>query len=204
VAEADPSVGLVSSLNTYGPDVFWEPIPPDPPADPVTLDDLVLRSRFGSCGVLARRTCFETVGYFDETLRSVEDRDMWIRIAARYRVVCVRAALWWYQATPGSMSRNPERMEKFEYLVLERAFRMPELAGRRLLRRKAMGLASLASAWAFFDAGRPGTAIRRLVRSLAWWPVPYRQPDVRGSWPRARLLVAAIRGVLRRGPAVSG
>ena len=46
-------------------------------AHAVSFEELVIGSRFGACGVVARKWCFERVGFFDETLRSAEDLDMW-------------------------------------------------------------------------------------------------------------------------------
>jgi glycosyltransferase involved in cell wall biosynthesis len=37
--------------------------------------------------LLARRSCFEVTGFYDETLRTHEDWDMWLRVARRYRFV---------------------------------------------------------------------------------------------------------------------
>ena len=193
VLAGNPHVGLVASECTIGEKVFWEPLPTPVLEFSISLEGLVLRSRFGPSGVLMRKSCFDNVGFFNEELRSVEDRDMWIRVAARYEVVKLQASLWWYRLTPGSMSRNPERMEHFERVVLDKAFRMPELAGRWRLRRKAMGLASLASSWTFLDAKRPGMAIRRLIRSFVWWPLPFRKPETRERMVRFRLLASAIR-----------
>jgi hypothetical protein len=93
------------------------------------------------------------------------------------------------------MSKNPEKMEHFERLVLDRAFEMPELAGRWPLRRKALGLASLASCYLYYMSGRGLVALGRLLRSFAWWPVPYRKPAVHVSLVRVRLLLAILRGL---------
>jgi glycosyltransferase involved in cell wall biosynthesis len=46
-----------------------------------------------SSSIMVRRTCFDEVGLFDEELRAVEDRDMWLRLAARFRFAFVREPL---------------------------------------------------------------------------------------------------------------
>jgi glycosyltransferase involved in cell wall biosynthesis len=197
VAEADPAVGLVASGQVEGDEVRWEPIPTDPiPVDHVRLEDLVLRSRFGTCGVLVRAECFAAVGVFDESLGSAEDLDMWMRIAGQYRVVRLRAPLWWYRPTPGSLSRHPDqchRMRHFLQIALDKAFRMPQLAGRFSLRRKAMGMADLASCLVYREAGHLWTALGRLMRSFGWWPFWYRRIDTRGTLVRPRVLIATLR-----------
>ena len=205
IAEADPQIGIVASENIDGPEANWKSIPPEPlSCDSVTLDELVLNSRFGSCGVLVRRECFDAVGSFDVALKTAEDRDMWNRIAARFRVVRVRAALWWYRTTPGSLSRDPRQvvqMEESQRLMLDKAFRMPELAGRWGLRRKALGLADLASCFVYNEAGLPYNALKRILRSFMYWPFPFRKPEVHESLVRPRLLIGALRRLVSEGTA---
>ncbi|MFC1582791.1 glycosyltransferase family 2 protein [Planctomycetota bacterium] len=43
--------------------------------------------------ILVRRACFDTVGAFDEAFRGNDDRDMYIRIAARYSLASVDRVL---------------------------------------------------------------------------------------------------------------
>ena len=57
-----------------------------------------------------RRRCVDEVGCFDETMRSTEDRDLWLRIALRYEVAFVPVVLACYRVSPGSMSTNSQRM----------------------------------------------------------------------------------------------
>jgi glycosyltransferase involved in cell wall biosynthesis len=138
----------------------------------VSLEELIMASRFAPSSVVARRECFESAGTFDTNLRSVEDRDMWIRIAARYRIGMIDQALTWYRVTPGSMSRNPERMEQCEDGVLKRAFAtLPQLKGRWLLRRKALSMAAFSAAIMYREAGRTTKALARCFRSLIKWPL---------------------------------
>ena len=50
---------------------------------------------------VVRRSCFEAVGVFDETLRTHEDWDMWIRIAEHYPFATLAEPLVFLPATPG-------------------------------------------------------------------------------------------------------
>jgi glycosyltransferase involved in cell wall biosynthesis len=43
--------------------------------------------------VIARRECFERVGFFDESLKLAEDKDMWLRIAGLYKIQAVPKVL---------------------------------------------------------------------------------------------------------------
>ena len=60
--------------------------------------------------ITIRRTCLDEVGLFDETMRSTEDRVLWLRIALRHEVAFVPKVLAYYRTSPGSMSSNSQRM----------------------------------------------------------------------------------------------
>ncbi len=48
------------------------------------FDELWRGNWLATMAMLMRRACFETVGYYDESL-SLEDYDMWLRLARRYK-----------------------------------------------------------------------------------------------------------------------
>lgn len=72
--------------------------------------------------VLIRRNVLEEVGLFDESLRAAEDRDLWIRLAARYPFVAVPKAQILYRISPTSMSANIIRQAKESTGVIHRAY----------------------------------------------------------------------------------
>lgn len=75
-----------------------------------------------------RRSCFDDVGYFDETLTSCEDHDMWLRISKKWAVDFINEPLYKYGITANQMSGNRERMLYNLTRVQERAFAdSPEL-----------------------------------------------------------------------------
>ncbi len=57
-----------------------------------------------------RRRCVDEIGFFDETMRATEDRDLWLRIALRYEVAFIPQILASYRTSPGSMSTDSNRM----------------------------------------------------------------------------------------------
>lgn len=83
-----------------------EPIPlPDYP-----LTQLLIINRFPICAVSVRRTALQTVQGFDLELRSCEDWDCWIRLAAaEHRFVRVPDAWAAYRRYPESKSSVPVR-----------------------------------------------------------------------------------------------
>ena len=72
--------------------------------------------------VLIRRETIESVGYFDKSLKSCEDWDYWLRLAPKWDFVVVEKAQIIYRLSSGAMSSKLDVMEKYQILVLERAF----------------------------------------------------------------------------------
>ncbi len=78
---------------------------------------------------LIRRQAIESVGEFDPTLKSCEDWDFYLRLAARWHFVLVPKPQILYRQSSGTMSSKVEIMEQTSFIVLERAFLVapPEL-----------------------------------------------------------------------------
>lgn len=139
----------------------------------MTCADIVLRNRFTSSSIAIRRAVFGEVGGFDETLRSSEDRDMWIRIAAHYRV-------WWcgtpgayIRDTPGSMSKNAGRM-KVAMLTVQRRARTARVlpSAPPWFWWQARSYVYRQIAWMDFAAGHRWVALAHLSLSFLIWPLP--------------------------------
>jgi hypothetical protein len=160
------------------------------PADPVALEDLAIKTYFGPSSVVIRRPCLRRVGAFDTSLRSGEDRDMWLRLAASYPIVKLGVPLWYYRIHDGNMSHHASRMESNELRLLGRAFTtLKPLQGRWLLRRKALSYARYSAAYMYRAAGENRSALARMLQSFVLYPLPYRRREVRMSWARAKMLV---------------
>jgi glycosyltransferase involved in cell wall biosynthesis len=155
-----------------------------------TLDDVVGRGHFAPSSAVIRKNCLEAVGLFDPTLRAVEDRDMWIRLASQCGLAKLPLLLLWYRLHPQSLSSKAQFMEDHELRVLKKAFaQVPALRGRWLFRRKMYSQAAFASAQLFRASGRHGAALRRLLSSLGWWPLPLRVHDSPVRCVRLRVLL---------------
>lgn len=102
-----PSVGLVTGGEWL---VFEDGRPPwrhDRPAMGARLlgDAILIENCLGNPSVvLARRSCFDRVGLFDEAIPLGQDWDMWIRIAQVFPVGCVAARLILFRRHSGSMT----------------------------------------------------------------------------------------------------
>ncbi|BAY25923.1 glycosyltransferase involved in cell wall biogenesis [Calothrix sp. NIES-2100] len=77
-----------------------------------------------------RRCLIDEVGEFDETLRSSEDIDFWLRIAAteRWRFYREPRILCYYRVRPSGLSFNVAQMQRSQEQVLKSAYeRSPEV-----------------------------------------------------------------------------
>ncbi len=197
-----PDVGLLASAHITGP-LAWDgaiDLDQEPKVERIRLEDLVVRTSFSPSSVLLRQECLQSVGLFDTALRSVEDRDMWLRVAARFAVVKLLVPLCWYRLHGGNMSSAAARMEENELRVLHKAFTQIEALRRCfLLRWKAYSYALCCSAYVHRAAGMHGKALDRLLRSLLTWPLPYRAEEVSTRFPRAKALVKIMSALVRAG-----
>ncbi|WP_293104420.1 glycosyltransferase, partial [Moorena sp. SIO3I6] len=96
--------------------------------------------------VMARRCCFETTGGFDPNLRSAEDWDLWIRIAANYPFALIKQPLAYYRQLSSSKSKNCQLVEKSLTRIIEKSFQSvpSELL---YLKSHSYGYANLNLAW---------------------------------------------------------
>jgi glycosyltransferase involved in cell wall biosynthesis len=154
-----------------------------------SVEDLLVRSRFGPSSVVVHRDCFDKVGLFDTGLRSAEDRDMWLRIASCFPVVKIDAPLWWYRLHGGNMSSAAVRMEENEMMVLRRTLaNMPRSMKNYLLKCKVLGYTLRSAAYRYDMAGQRGRAIARVLQSMALWPFPFRRDEAFTFLERPKML----------------
>jgi glycosyltransferase involved in cell wall biosynthesis len=158
----------------------------------IRLDDLIVRNSLVTSTIVARTEILRAAGPFDPALRGPEDHDLWIRVAQRAKVANLPIALTGYRsATPGSLSKNADRMEEGMQAILDKLEGTGVFRGRALLRRKAWGYFRYSCAFMRFRAGETRAAVQNIVRSLIGYPLPYGREDVRTRFGRVRLLAAA-------------
>jgi hypothetical protein len=161
------------------------------------VDELVLRPLFAPSGVLVRKHCFDTAGFFDSQLRNAEDYDMWIRIACRFPVVKLDVPLWWYRVHGANKSHVPARQEAAALKVLGKAFgKTSPLRWRFLLKQKAYSYAAYAAALNYSSIGLERLSLARLLVSFLRWPLPYHRREVTRRLARPKKLVISLLRVL--------
>jgi glycosyltransferase involved in cell wall biosynthesis len=76
---------------------------------------------------LIRRQAVESVGEFDTTLKSCEDWDYWLRLAARWPFIVVPKHQIFYRQSSRAMSSKVEVMQKANLIMIEKAYRAAPL-----------------------------------------------------------------------------
>ncbi len=70
--------------------------------------------------VMVHRSVFQTVGSFDEDLPACEDYDMWLRVCARYPVLCVPEKLIVKQAGDWSQLSAQHSLDRYRLIALRK------------------------------------------------------------------------------------
>ncbi|HEU5104454.1 MAG TPA: glycosyltransferase [Solirubrobacterales bacterium] len=99
-----------------------EPIPADPPRQPLEAYPALLESCFIStpAAVLYRRELFEEIGGFDSTVSASADYDLYLRTAATHPVRLHSRPVAEYRRHGANMTRDPELIMNAELTVLKR------------------------------------------------------------------------------------
>lgn len=163
-----------------------------PPYAGTTLEAIFARNGHvagSGSAVLARREALFACGGFDEGLRSLEDVDMWMRLAARGGYHCIAEALAVVEKRPESMSRQLDVMREAAIRVM-RKNRALLPAGRRgaFWRKAYAGMLSDYAKWAY-RAGRRRQALADLLTGMRLAPLAH-----------GRLLLGLLAAMLRNQP----
>lgn len=170
---SDDGVGLVfcgkEHFNEHG---VMNRAPALPETCDRILDALVTSHPFCPSSVLVRKRCFEECGYFDESLKKVEDREMWIRIAKRYPFGCVEDCLVEFRLHPQAWNLGSKGMVEAFRTTLERAFSDGPLERRWLLRAKAYAFMHFDFSWIYHMGREHNKALWHLILSILCYPLP--------------------------------
>ena len=136
----------------------------------VTSLDLLIQGRFSTI-VLALKRVFDEVGDFDPNLHASEDRDMWIRIAQKFRIYRLNNPLSSVRRHGSNMSSDGRRQSDAIKQVHQKAWQQGYLKGWQ-----SIYWLKIASFFQFQKAMMIGhltpiAAIGHLALSLSLWPV---------------------------------
>ncbi len=170
--EANPQIGLVAGqallIDEHGRQLgklFDRPLPENPAG-------LLLGNPLHVGSVLLRREWQERAGFFDETLRSYEDWDMWLRLAlAGCRMSYAPEPVSLYRFHSAQMTRDGRQMTAATFAVLDKLFNKFEMPDEwQALRDKAYSRAHLRGAAQAYRAGAYAEGRKHLAQAAALAP----------------------------------
>jgi glycosyltransferase involved in cell wall biosynthesis len=115
---------------------------------------------------LARRTTLDDVGGFDPTLRSSEDWDLWLRLAARGEVAYVDESLARYRVHGAQASRNIDALRDGQLRVLGKVMAAGDTRITGADVRRALRTVWVDCGLCHLSLGNYGEARRNLVRAV--------------------------------------
>ena len=122
--------------------------------------------------VVARRSALIECGGFDVTLRSSEDRDMWIRMTTNHRAAYIQDTLAHIRRHGENMSKHATRMRENTLRTIGKAWRAGVVSRLHLpFWFTVRAFFEYQSAWTHFSAGRRFAALRLLAFSFLLCPI---------------------------------
>jgi len=119
-----------------------------------------------SSGVLVRRKCLETVGYFDESIKIGEDWDMWLRISKEFEIYFVEEPLVSIRKTLSKPDfRTPAAEEHDVSIVIEK-----NINGK--YKKNAYGILYCRLGRYHLSASKKKEALKYFTRSIYRYPFP--------------------------------
>jgi glycosyltransferase involved in cell wall biosynthesis len=139
-----------------------------PGASGRVFDDLIQRGFVLTSTVLVRHSCLDEVGAFDEALPVVEDYDLWLRIAHRWKFALIKDRLVTKRNWEGNLSSDTPKAAANKILVFKKALiAFPNLTPRRRrLIRQQMALSYWDIGYDSFDRFLMPEARRNFRSSL--------------------------------------
>src|SRR3984957_4084642 len=129
--------------------------------------------------VTFRRRCIDEVGIFDPAMKTIEDRDLCLRIALRHEVAFIPKVIAYYRVSAGSMSSDPDRVTRAQLAFIRKHYG-EEGCGLRE-RQISLGRVYKQRAEALKRQRRPWAALVSSLRAVALYPLDIDNPRTAGS-----------------------
>ena len=165
----------------------------DKPFNEINFDDCFFHpSGLGSNALVSHQRLLQ-VGGFDEELRSVEDREMMLRLTKDGAKASLLHGNYSDIRVHGeNMSDNPITMEENYKITLEKIFEWPEMKGKNRLKMRAKSYMYFDSIYTYLAAGYPKQALHRCLMSFIYWPCIFGKFYPRPGLIRTKLFLRII------------
>ena len=140
----------------------------------ICLKDVLTSTPLSPSNLVVKADCLDITCLFDEDpiVRGVEDKDLWLRLVARFRGGKVHSQLCYYRLHQAQENRRVDSMIKGEQIILERFFN----TGPQFSHYKYMAYSHhhyMAGISLRDDAKQSGKSIIHFIKSLLFCPNSY-------------------------------
>lgn len=183
VFKASPKTSLVSTYLRFI-DSEGKPLHGQKPSvvPGETLKDIIYRGSAAPSTFMVRRSCFESVSGFDESLMAMEDLDFCLRVARKHVIRHIPENLGAYRVHGPSLSGNPAKVYPSFIAIYKKLLNNSTgIRTRGIIRRR---LARYRYLWGVYQM-KSNRSIhgKQLVRSaLATWPLVGWSLDASRPW----------------------
>ncbi len=135
--------------------------------------ELVFQCLFQTSTVMVRRKVLDDVGLFDKVLPLGEDYDLWLRIAAKYKIGYIPKVLTGYRRRKGSLTASDATLKPWDIAVAEKALEREADEARKISPRvvkKKFGARYFQAGYSALKDGKYSIARYRLRKSLLLTP----------------------------------
>jgi glycosyltransferase involved in cell wall biosynthesis len=142
------------------------------PYNGIILDKLLINNFITTSTVMVRRTCFDVVENFDESLMLSEDYKMWLSIAQRFPIRYIELPLIRYRYHQNSLSINKVKSNLSSYKVMMKFWKENSIYKKKkpLLYRICQGEQLAAIGKSLFDIGKKRESLILIKRALKYYP----------------------------------
>jgi hypothetical protein len=152
--------------------------------------------------VMVRRACFDEVGLFNETARSAEDWEMWIRISRHFHFDSVPEQLLTYRIHGANKSKRTASVYAHQLRIVEEAFRDDPIDRENVnLLRQIQAFYHWNAGVEYLWSGNYSESLRCLAKSLATCPISRRELAFLYRAPRSHTIAALRRLAQQRATA---
>jgi glycosyltransferase involved in cell wall biosynthesis len=173
IMDADPNAGLVHArvvrINAQGTITGQLKVEPKYMSGRIARHIYTRRAHVVCPTVLFRNSCLQTAGWFDEAMQATEDRDLWFRIALRYKVAYIDEVLAYYRLSPSSMTSNLDRLLKGQLYFVAKHYKSG--AATRLDQLQALGNIYRELGDSLFRGGALTKAIGSYLQAVRYNPL---------------------------------
>jgi glycosyltransferase involved in cell wall biosynthesis len=162
-------MGAWVAWNVEAPSTIEQVCNTVPRISKVSVKQLLLRNTLAPTALL-RKQVLQDLGGYDSLVGGAEDRDMWIRIAARFHFIALDQVFYRFRLVLTSLSHQPQKQQAATRRVLQKAKANPHIVQPFWVWRESKAIYLYQSAMTYSMAEHHSKAFFLAICSIFYWP----------------------------------